>query len=477
MNSIKIEQIYQEILDGKRKRFPPNTWNEDINFDLSIRVTKYLIEHVLQWDLDDIREGWNQKLIQKMKLATVLSKYNSSPYAMLNDAFPNYIKEWELGMTPVNFWIKPKALEALRWTIEEKEQLTDEQLLSVYSEKWLKKHKLNSPCGMYWNGSPYAYLNALYPNQFKEWQLSVVPRNFWTKQKALEILQWTIEKEEQLTDEQLLNVYDKSWLLKYRLSSPCKFFWANSPYAMLNALYPNRFKEWQLKKAPMNFWTKKNSLEALKWTIEIKEKLSDVDIKKLYSIDWLNKHNLRTPIAKFWNDSPYAFLNDLYPGKFKEWELISTPNRFWTKQKALEALKWTIEEKEQLTQEALKKAYSRKWIKKNKLIVPLNKYWGNSPYRMLNDLYPGRFTEWELSVTPYNYWTKQRALEALRWTIEEKEQLTQEALLKIYTCKWLIENGLKSPLEKFWNSSSYAMLNDLYPNRFSKKMLKGYRES
>ncbi len=39
---------------------------------------------------------------------------------------------------------------------------------------------------------------------------------------------------------------------------------------------------------------------------------------------------------------------------------------------------------------------------------------------MLNDLYPGRFKEWELSVTPHNYWTKQRALEALRWTIEEK---------------------------------------------------------
>src|SRR5699024_8894918 len=105
----------------------------------------------------------------------------------------------------------------------EKEQLTDEQLLSVYGEKWLKKHKLISPCGMYWNGSPYAYLNTLYPNQFKEWQLSVVPKNFWTKQKALKILQWTIEEKEQLTDEQLLIIYDKSWLLKHRLSSPCKF--------------------------------------------------------------------------------------------------------------------------------------------------------------------------------------------------------------------------------------------------------------
>ncbi|MGH0803511.1 hypothetical protein ACQVTZ_26810 [Bacillus cereus] len=228
---ISIEQIYQEILDGDRKRFPRHTWNEDINFDLSRRVTKYLIEHVLQWDLDNIREGWSQKLIQKMKLTTVLSKYNSSPYAMLIDAFPNCLKEWELRMTPINFWTISKALEALRWTIEEKEKLTNEQLLSLYGKNWLKRHKLISPCSMFWNDNPYAYLNALYPNQFKGWQLSVVSKSFWTKQKALEISQWTIEEKEQLIRQELLNVYGENWLKKHKLISPCGMFWNSSPYA------------------------------------------------------------------------------------------------------------------------------------------------------------------------------------------------------------------------------------------------------
>ncbi|HDR7951278.1 TPA: hypothetical protein QCY38_005064 [Bacillus toyonensis] len=392
MKFITIEQIYQDILDGKRKRFPPFTWNEDINFELSKRVTKYLIEHVLLWDRDAIRKGWNQRLIIKMKLSTVLSRYNSSPYAMLNDAYPNFIKEWELGMAPLNFWTKENALKALRWTIEEKEHLTDEHLYLVYGEKWIKKHKLSAPCGIYWNGSPYAYLNELYPNRFKEWQLSVVPKGFWTKQKALEILQWTIEEKEQLTDKQLLNVFDKSWLKKYRLSSPCKIYWANSPYAMLNALYPNRFKEWQLKKAPMNFWTKENSLEALKWTIEVKEKLSETDIKNSYGIDWLNQQNLRTPIIKFWNGSPYAYLNSLYPERFKEWELLLSPNNYWTKKKALEALQWTIEVKEQITEEELLKIYTHKWLNQNGLKTPLRKYWNSSPYAMLNDLYPNLFS-------------------------------------------------------------------------------------
>lgn len=52
--------------------------------------------------------------------------------------------------------------------------------------------------------------------------------------------------------------------------------------------------------------------------------------------------------------------------------------------------------------------------------------------------------------------SKEKALEAVRWTIEVKEKLTLEELLNIYTRKWLIENELKLPLEKHWNSSPYA---------------------
>ncbi|EJR23307.1 TPA: hypothetical protein ACQ75Q_004295 [Bacillus thuringiensis] len=46
--AVQIKEIYQEILDGKRSRFPPNTWKEDSNRELSKRVTKYLIETILK---------------------------------------------------------------------------------------------------------------------------------------------------------------------------------------------------------------------------------------------------------------------------------------------------------------------------------------------------------------------------------------------------------------------------------------------
>ncbi|MGQ7871497.1 DUF4046 domain-containing protein [Bacillus sp. 1A] len=391
-----IEQIYQEILDGKRRRFPPNTWSDDQDNNLAKRVIKYLIENVLKWDEKKIISDWKEKLIIKYKLGGLLSvKYNGSPYAMINDVYPDYFKEWVFKMTPKNYWTKETALEALKWTIEEKEKLTDNELLEVYSCHWLSNHKLNSPCRIFWKGIPYI---------------------------------------------------------------------------MINELYPNRFKEWEFKKTRSNSWTRKKALKALKWVIEEKEQMDNQQIRIKISVLWLAQKGLRTPLERYWNDSPFNFINELYPGRFKEWEFQMTPKNYWTKERALEALKWTIEEKEKLTKEQLIQVYNRQWIINQGLRTPLERYWNNSPYAMLNDTYPRKFKEWELNRVPCGFWTKERALEALKWTIEEKEKLTKEQLIQVYNRQWIINQGLRTPLEKFWNSNIHTMLNELYPKQFVKNI-------
>ncbi|MBJ8056019.1 hypothetical protein JDS87_30185 [Bacillus cereus] len=163
--------------------------------------------------------------------------------------------------------------------------------------------------------------------------------------------------------------------------------------------------------------------------------------------------------------SPYTMLNDLYPGRFKKWEFqqSSVSANFWTKEQGLEALRWTIEEKEKLTTEQLLQVYGKRWLNENGLLTPLRKHWNSSPYAMLNGLYPGRFREWELKEVPLNFWTKEQGLEVLRWTIEEKERLTPKQLLQVYSERWLIKNRLSTPLQKHWRGNRYAMLKALYP--------------
>ncbi|PGC62081.1 hypothetical protein COM21_28920 [Bacillus toyonensis] len=317
--AVTIEEIYQEILDRKRSRFPADTWKEDDNRELSRRVTKYLIETILKWNEEDIKHKWNTPLIVKYRLRGALKhSYDNSPYKMIEDLYPNRFKEWELGMAPLNFWTKEKALEVLKWTIEEKEHLSEEQLLKIYGKKWLKENKLSAPLVMYWNGSPYAMINSLYPNKFKEWEFIMTPNKFWTKDTALVALRWTIEEKEKLTPSQLLQVYSVKWLTNHKLISPCHILWDNSPYSMLNDLYPARFKEWEFKVTPTGFWNKKKGLEALRWTIEEKEKLTEEQLLGVYTQKWLIKHKLWTPLKRYWNGSPYEMLNALYPNRYSK---------------------------------------------------------------------------------------------------------------------------------------------------------------
>ncbi|MED3686153.1 hypothetical protein P4530_24630 [Bacillus thuringiensis] len=148
-----------------------------------------------------IVSDWKEKLIIKYKLGGLLSvKYNGSPYAMINDVYPDYFKEWEFKMTPINYWTKAKALEALKWTIEEKEKLKDNELLEVYGIRWLSNHKLNSSRRIFWKGIPQSMINELYRERFKEWQFKKTRSNWWTRQKALKALKWLIEEREKMDD-------------------------------------------------------------------------------------------------------------------------------------------------------------------------------------------------------------------------------------------------------------------------------------
>lgn len=65
IKAITIEEIYQEILDGKRIRFPPNTWKLDKNNEMAKRVTRYLVTKILNWNEEEIKQNWNNALIAK----------------------------------------------------------------------------------------------------------------------------------------------------------------------------------------------------------------------------------------------------------------------------------------------------------------------------------------------------------------------------------------------------------------------------
>lgn len=385
-----IEELYQEILDGKRKRFPRGTWTEDVDGTFKKRVTRYLIEVILKWGEKDIKEKWEQSVVIKFKLTSVMRHYRSSPYEMLNAAYPSQFEPWELKRVPKGFWTFETSLKILKEIVEEKEKFTDGQLLNVYSLEWLMKNGLGGACSIYFNDSPFQMLNAAYPGRFKEWEIKSVPNNFWTKETAMEALIWWIEEKEKLTKDRLIEVFSGIWLKERKLGSVVRMYWEGNAYKMLDEVYPNQFREWELKKVSHDFWNdEEKSLEILKQIIEEKG-MSEDDIRKKLDIRWIKKNHLSTPLRKFWSDSPYKMLNAAYPNQFKEWELKAAPNGFWKKERASRIIKEVIS-REGISISQLLTFSGKKWMRERKLGTPFNKYWNSSMVAMLKDLYPKEF--------------------------------------------------------------------------------------
>lgn len=317
--TITIEEIYQEILDGKRRRFPNRTWHDDERGELIQKLTRYLIEEVLEWNDEQIKENWGIQLIRKMKLAGGCNiHFNDSPYKMLNHAYPNRFKEYEFKNTPNNFWTKEKALKVLHDWIDNKEKLTREQLLDVYGVTWLKERYLDTPLQKYWNSSPYKMLDDAYPNQFNEQELKNAPCNFWEDAtKSLKIFKETIQKQNMSMDD-IKEQYSLKWILENGLHTPLKKFWNSSPYKMLNAAYPNHFHEWELKDAPNGTWTNKENAKKI-----IKNEIDKSDLSVSQLLDrgvekWMKEKKLLTPYYKHWNASALRMLKEIYPEEFRK---------------------------------------------------------------------------------------------------------------------------------------------------------------
>ena len=283
---------------------------------------------------------------------------------------------------------------------------------------------------------------------------------------AIKVTKYLIEEELKLSDEELKEQLSMNLFKDNKLLGMIHCCFSESPYLAINTTYPNKFKEWEFIKTPSGFWTKEKGIEATKWLIEEKLKLSDEELKEKLSLNLFKDNNLGGMLCRCFNNSPYQAINTAYPDKFKEWEFKNVPINFWNKEKGIEATKWLIEEKLKLTDEELKEQLSQKLFKDNNLYSMLDICFNKSPYQAINTIYPNKFKEWEFSTTPMNFWTKEKGIEAVKWLIEEKLKLTDEELKEQLSQNLFKDNNLYNMLNTCFNSSPYQAINATYPNKF-----------
>src|SRR5699024_9758899 len=90
----------------------------------------------------------------------------------------NYFAEWNDG--------EEKLRIIGRYLFEEKLKLNDEEIVNIVSKKFISKHQLISAYRNVCESSLYKFLNIIYPNKFKVWDLNKYPEKI-TKDIAKDV--------------------------------------------------------------------------------------------------------------------------------------------------------------------------------------------------------------------------------------------------------------------------------------------------
>ena len=87
--------VYKIVLKGYIiKTFPNGFWQQPEAKQNAIKCTRFLIEEMLKYDNEMIKEKNSKKIFNENKLSWMLNVcFNGSPYEAINTAYPNKFKK------------------------------------------------------------------------------------------------------------------------------------------------------------------------------------------------------------------------------------------------------------------------------------------------------------------------------------------------------------------------------------------------
>ena len=451
-NVADISKYYLEDVLVKGKNFPHGTWNCDEKYENAKNVTKTLIEKVLKWSENDIKEKLSANTFRKYSLTGMfIILFNASPYLAIDNAYPGKFKQWELPSVSKKFWNMETAREATIWLIEEKLKWSDDDIKEKLSANIFEKNSLGGMLVILFNDNPYFAIENAYPGKFKPWELSGTPKYFWNLKTAIDATRWLIEEKLKWSDDDIKNKLSKNTFRKNSLGGMLAVLFNDSPYRAIENAYPGKFKPWELPSVQKKNWNVKTAREATIWLIEEKLKWSDEDVRRNLSKNTFKENSLGGMLAVLFNGSPYFAIENAYPGKFKAWEFAKVPKNFWNLKTASEATIWLIEEKLKWSDEDVRRNLSQNTFKENSLRGMLDVLFNGSPYFAIENAYPGKFKPWEVARVPKKIWNMETAREATIWLIEEKLKWSDEDVKEKLTLNTFKENSLKSMLNYLFN--------------------------
>lgn len=317
-------EVYNLVLEGKwLNAFPRGFWQNPEATNNPQIIIRYLFEEKFKFSDDDILK-LSANFFTKNKLGGMLAIcFNYSPFEAINAAYPGRFKPYQMYLAPQGYWNnRENGIDAIKWLIDEKLKLSDDEIIDSISKDFFKKHNLNGMLLHCFNGSPFGAINAAYPNRFKPSRFKYTYRDKYdSHEEYVKNVKWLIEEKLQLSDNELLDTASVEMFEENNLSKTLKYF-NRSPFKAINAAYPGKYKFFQFKHiatAPVGFWKDdSNCIEVIRWLIEEKLKLSDNELMASLSKEFFREHSLDSMLKNRFNNSPFRAIDIAYPGKYKK---------------------------------------------------------------------------------------------------------------------------------------------------------------
>ena len=370
---MNVEDIYKLLLDRKILRFPMGLWIDDDCKENAIKCTRYLIEDILKWDYEDIKNKLRLSVFTKYKLGGMLQKvYKNSPYECINDLYPKKFKPWELHEAKSNYWkSKDNRIVAVKWLLEEKNNFNRKAILKNTHWKLFKDNDLGGLLTEA-KGSIFSLIEEAYPGEFKPWEFEKlsVEKLYWDKKEnRLSALKWLIEDTLKLNEKNVAKKVNAKDFIENGLSTLFTKEYSSSIYRAINELYPNKFRVWEVSIVEDGYWENRDNVEeAVKWMLEEKLKWSKEDIIENLTQKTFARFGLSGLISNNFNGQPWKLLDIAYPGEFKPWELKKTSVGFWsTKENRIKALDWLVFDVLKINKNSASKILTQNILIDNKL--------------------------------------------------------------------------------------------------------------
>ena len=250
-NVSEISKYYLEEVLVKGKNFSSGTWKCDEKYENAKNVTKTLIERVLKWTYEDIRNKLTLNIFKKYSVLSMLVKvFNGSPYLAIENAYPGKFKPWELPCVSNSFWNLKTAKEATIWLIEEKLKWNDDDIKEKLSANTFRKYSLTGMFIILFNASPYLAIDNAYPGKFKQWDLPSVQKKNWNVKTARAATIWLIEEKLKWSDEDVRRNLSQNTFKENSLRGMLDVLFNGSPYFAIENAYPGKFKPWEVARVP-----------------------------------------------------------------------------------------------------------------------------------------------------------------------------------------------------------------------------------